>query len=248
MTHVILATLIALISSSALYAPNAMDAVAGIEHTSPEVSTAEIIDALNADTAVVIDARPREEYDLGHIPGAHFLPGKPGMPESAHTADANRAQAIADHDETLILYCNGPNCGKTKRLADDLIAAGYIDVRRYQLGIPIWRALGGVVRVEPAAAASVLEIDATAVLIDARSPEAFARGSAASAVNVPPDQVIPAEDDGRLPMTDHNTRLFVVGGDEREARDGAEALTAKGFHNVGFLAGTIDDLRAVIER
>ena len=42
-----------------------------------------------------------------------------------------------------MLYCNGPYCGKSKRLSADLAAAGYTNVRRYQLGIPIWRALGG---------------------------------------------------------------------------------------------------------
>lgn len=253
MKHTILAAallaVIALGVSSAPQATNApdiLDAIAHVEHDSPEVSTAELIEALETGSAVVIDARPREQYDLGHIPGSLFLPGKPGMPASKHTADAAQAHTLADAGDALILYCNGVNCGKTRRLADDLLAAGYTNVRRYQLGIPVWRALGYVTRVDPAAAARVLAEDPTAALIDARSPGAFAEGSAPGAVNVPPDQVIPAEDDGRLPMLDHNTRLFVVAADEAEARAGAEALTAKGFHNVGFIAGDVGDLRAAM--
>ena len=43
----------------------------------------------------------------------------------------------------MILYCNGPSCGKSKRTSDELLALGYTaaDVSRYQLGLPVWRAL-----------------------------------------------------------------------------------------------------------
>jgi hypothetical protein len=34
------------------------------------------------------------------------------------------------------LYCNGLFCGRSERLADDLIKLGYQNVRRYQLGAP----------------------------------------------------------------------------------------------------------------
>ena len=37
---------------------------------------------------------------------------------------------------------------KSKRLASELLVAGYSNVRRYQLGIPMWRAAGGVCEVE----------------------------------------------------------------------------------------------------
>jgi len=226
-------------------APHVFHAVSGDDaHPTPEVSTAALKAVLAEGSAVVIDARPREEYDLGHIPGAVFLPGKPGMPTSKHTADASQAHRFADTGDTIVIYCNGINCGKTKRLADDLLAAGYTDVRRYQLGIPVWRALGGVFRVAPDAAMRALAADDTAVLLDARSPEAFARGSAPGARNVPPDEIVAAEDDGRLPMTDHNTRLFVVAETESAARDLAESLALVGFHNVGFIAGSVSDLRA----
>jgi hypothetical protein len=47
-----------------------------------------------------------------------------------------------------VLYCNGPFCGKSKRLSEELITAGYTNVRRYQLGIPVWRALFGVTEIE----------------------------------------------------------------------------------------------------
>ena len=73
-----------------------------------------------------------------------------------------------------MLYCNGPFCGKSKRLAEELLQAGFTDVRRYQLGAPVWRALGGVMQIEPASFQHVLREDRTAVIFDARTAGEFA--------------------------------------------------------------------------
>ena len=73
----------------------------------------------------------------------------------------------------MSLYCNGPFCGKSKRLAEELTAAGYTNVRRYQLGAPVWRALVGVMQIEPDGIRYVREGDKTAVFFDARSAEEF---------------------------------------------------------------------------
>ena len=56
-----------------------------------------------------------------------------------------------------------------------------------------------------------------------------------------------AKDDGRLPMTDHNTRIFVVAGNGDEARDVAEAIVHDAFHNVTFFDGTIADLAELLD-
>jgi rhodanese-related sulfurtransferase len=70
----------------------------------------------------------------------------------------------------LVLYCNGPFCGKSKRLAKELMEAGYANVRRYQLGIPAWRALVGLSEIELAGVRYVFTSDKTAVFFDTRSP------------------------------------------------------------------------------
>ena len=44
-------------------------------------------------------------------------------------------------------------------------------MRRYQLEIPVWRALGGLSEIEPEALRYVLAGDRTAVFIDTRDPE-----------------------------------------------------------------------------
>jgi hypothetical protein len=43
-----------------------------------------------------------------------------------------------------------------------------------------------------------------------------------------------AKDDARLPMTDHNTRIFVVGSSGSQARSVAEATVRDAFHHVAF--------------
>ena len=67
-----------------------------------------------------------------------------------------------------MLYCNGPFCGKSKRLSEELLDAGFSNVRRYQLGIPTWRALVGVTQIELDGARYVFDGDKTAVWVDAR--------------------------------------------------------------------------------
>jgi hypothetical protein len=48
-------------------------------------------------------------------------------------------------------------------------------------------------------------------------------------------------------MTDHNTRIFVVGSDGTEARAVAEAIVHDAFHNVSFFNGTVADLSELLE-
>jgi len=151
----------------------------------------------------------------------------------------------------IVLYCSGPFCGRSKRLSEELLAAGFTNVRRYQLGIPVWRALGGSTQIELEAIAYVHEVDRSAVFIDARDPEEFRAGTLRRAVSVPASglergkdvgEVRRAKDDGRLPMEDHNTRIIVFGRDGAQARVVAEAIIGEAFHNVAFYDGTFESL------
>src|SRR5262249_8872436 len=137
---------------------------------SPEITTADLRAALSGGRAIVLDARPYDEYAVSHIPGARAGPGKPGTTPALYLADAlPAARSIRDRAQPLILYCNGLYCGRSERFADDLIGMGYRDVRRYQLGAPAWRAFGGVMQVERPALLRLLAEDKTALLVDGRS-------------------------------------------------------------------------------
>jgi rhodanese-related sulfurtransferase len=214
-----------------------------------EVSTNELLQILEQQRAVVFDSRTRLEYAIGHIPGALSVAPKPGIPMSQYVSDvAEIARTVPDKSAAMILYCNGPFCGKSKRLADELVNAGYTNVRRYQLGTPIWRALVGPMVIELEGIRYVLEGDRTAVFLDARRPEEFAAGSLPVARNVPLSEVDQAKDDDRLPMDDFNTRVIAFGQDGAQARALAEALVKNGFNNVKYYAGTFSTLLMIARR
>jgi rhodanese-related sulfurtransferase len=224
-----------------------------------EISTEELRKILADKSATVFDARPFNEYAMSHIPGAVNVSAKPNVPMSFYVSDVTEIGRVlkGDKQASIVLYCNGPFCGKSKRLATELLDAGYLNVRRYQLGIPVWRALGGVTLIEPSAIRPVIENDRTAVFIDVRDPSEFKMGSIPSARNLPRSlvkegkdvgEVKAAKDDGRLPMEDHNTRIIVFGKSKEEASTVAQAIAKEAFHNVSFFDGSFEQLKSVVQQ
>jgi rhodanese-related sulfurtransferase len=230
--------------------PNAVDAVAGPSAETagtraPEISTRELREELAAKRALILDARSPAEYATGHLPGALNVAGKPGLPPSQYTSDLAPIEKLVkgDRAQPIILYCNGFYCGRSRRLADDLLAAGFTTVRRYQLGMPAWRALGGVQQIELEALLAVLDKDRTAVLLDARGETRLP-----GARPLPLSEVRKAKDDGRLPMDDHHTRVLVVGASSEQARALAEGVARDAFDNVAFFGGDANVLEAALRR
>jgi rhodanese-related sulfurtransferase len=210
-----------------------------------EVTTDELRQILKDGSAVVFDSRPHLEYAVSHIPGAQNVAAKPGVPTSVYVSDvAEIGRLVPDTATPIVLYCNGPFCGKSKRLGEELLEAGYTDVRRYQLGAPTWRALVGVMQIELDGVQYVRDGDRTAVFVDARPAQEFGSGSLPGARNIPAAEVVAAKDDGRLPMEDHNTRIIVFGADAEQAQAVTAELAKNAFHNVSCFAGTLDDLKA----
>jgi rhodanese-related sulfurtransferase len=263
MTHRIAAVLLplclAVIAASGHAQTNIPEAILGeANQRTAEISTAELQRILTDKSAAVFDVRPSREFAISHIPGALNVAPKPGVPLSTYVSDVAEIGRLLHGDKTalIVLYCNGPYCGKSKRLAEELLAAGHTNVRRYQLGIPVWRALGGVTEIEAEGLRHVTAHDATAVLLDAREVEAYRGGSLPTARNLPRSGVLEgkdvgevkrAKDDGRLPMEDHNTRLVVVGRDATEARYVAEVLAREAFHNVSYFPGTFEEARVALQ-
>ena len=96
---------------------------------------------------IVIDTRKPGEFQAGHLPGAINVMAKDDVPAEENVAAVERAVG-SDRDQALVLYCNGPFCKGTRRLAQQLADADFTNVRRYQLGMPIWRALGGPTEID----------------------------------------------------------------------------------------------------
>ena len=164
------------------------------------MSTDELKRILASGSAVVLDTRPHMEYAMSHIPGARNVAPKPGVSMSMYVSDVAEVERLVGGDKTrpLILYCNGPFCGKSKRLSEELLAAGFTSVRRYQLGIPVWRALVGLTEIELDAVQHVFQNDRTAVFLDARSADEFGAGSLPGARSIPQGAVQPGKDVGEV--------------------------------------------------
>jgi len=217
--------------------------VADANQKTLEVSTEELRRILADRSAIVLDTRTHAEFDAGHIPGARNL-------DAPATAQVAAAESLVNGDKSkaLVLYCNGPYCQASRRVAEQLVAAGFTNVRRYQLGIPIWRALGGPTEVELSGVTRIFGVDRTAVFLDGRTPDQFARGSISGAHNVPAIELASGKlTKVPLPEDDFNRRVILFGGDAGEARKLAELLSKRPWHNVAYFAGSFEALSAALQ-
>ena len=208
----------------------------------PEVSTEQLRRILEDQSAMVVDTRTMAEFDAGHIPGARSLDAAPDVQVAAveKMVGGNKAGA-------LVLYCNGPYCQASRRLGEQLAAAGFTNVRRYQLGIPIWRALGGPTTIELSGITRIFNVDKTAVYLDVRSSGEFAKGTIAGAHSVPAEDIISGKlKKIPLPEDDFNRRI-VLFGDAAQARKLADILSKRPWHNVSYFPGTFQTLSAALQ-
>jgi rhodanese-related sulfurtransferase len=211
-----------------------------------EVSTEEVRRILADGSAILLDSRKRAEYVAGHIAGAKNVSPPVEAPPSAYIAAVEQLVG-GDKSKALVLYCNGPQCQASRQLSAQLVAAGFTNVRRYQLGIPMWRTLSGPVEIELDGILRVYKIDQTAMLFDARSVEDFAQDSLAGTHNVPADKL--ASDGLRkapMPNNDFNTRIVLFGRDVVQARALADAVGKTPYQNVSYFPGTYDALAAAV--
>ncbi len=208
----------------------------------PEVSTEEVRRMLADGSGILIDARKHSEYVAGHIAGAKSAPSSP--PNSAVATVGHLVGG--DRSKLLVLYCNGLHCGQSRDLSEQLVAAGFTNVRRYQLGIPIWRALNGPVEIELEGILRVYKFDQTAVFLDGRSEEEFSMQSLPGTHNVPLDKIatLIASRKPPLPINDFNTRIVLFGRDAAQARALADAMGKTPYQNVSYLPGTFEELAA----
>jgi rhodanese-related sulfurtransferase/DNA-binding transcriptional ArsR family regulator len=79
----------------------------------------------------LLDVRPEEEYDAGHIPGALSVPL---VELERHLSDLPRRREV-------VAYCRGPYCVLAIEAVARLRARGYRALR-LEAGIPDWRARG----------------------------------------------------------------------------------------------------------
>lgn len=78
---------------------------------------------------VVIDARSRESYAAGHIPGAVSFP---------HREMSSQSTAALDRDKVYVVYCDGIGCNGSTKGAFKLSRLGF-RVKELLGGLDWWR-------------------------------------------------------------------------------------------------------------
>lgn len=203
----------------------------------PEINMEQLKKILADRSGPVLDVRFAQEYAIAHIPGSINIYEK-----EIETI----TQRFLEKAAPIVLYCNGPFCGKSKRVSAELLKLGYTNVKRYQLGLPFWRALGNTVQTDLAGVQYVVGADKTAVFVDARSRGEFEQASMPGAMNILAGEAEQANEpaDGRLPHKDKGTRVIVFASDPKDARKVAEEIAKKAYWNSSYFGGTTDELKA----
>ena len=95
------------------------------------VSRAQLMARVRSGDAIVVDLRPADEFEAGHIAGAISIP----LPE----LEARLADLPADVE--IVAYCRGPYCAMSPQAVALLERAGR-RARRLEDGYPEWRLAG----------------------------------------------------------------------------------------------------------
>src|SRR6267154_5327290 len=206
-----------------------------------ELSTEQLQQILASGSMPVFDVRFELEYAISHIPGAINIPPLNNTSAEREVSQISALFPINPHAE-FVLTCNGPFCGKSKRVAAALAVAGYANFYRYQLGLPVWRALGNTVRTDFEGFAYIFNRDHTAVFVDARTPQDFLADTVTCAVNIQPGEATAANDDGRLPLWDKGARVVVFADDPQLAKKVASEIAKKAYWSSSYFSGTFADL------
>lgn len=95
------------------------------------VTAAELKRRLRDGDVLVLDVRPRPEYEAGHIAGARSVP----------VEELGRRLRDIPRDEEIVAYCRGPYCVFADEAVAALRAKGY-RAKRLTEGFPDWKTRG----------------------------------------------------------------------------------------------------------
>ena len=104
-----------------------MEARGAMEPVDREV----LVERVKSGAVTVLDVRPVEEFDAGHLPGALSVP----------LGDLKRRLAELPRNREIVAYCRGPYCVMALEAVEILRARGFRAVR-LEDGVPDWRARG----------------------------------------------------------------------------------------------------------
>lgn len=199
----------------------------------PELSTDEFKAFLAGKSGVVLDARPKLEFELAHIPGSVSI---------EETGLLRVVQTLPTPASAIVIYSDGPFSDRARLRAKELLGMGSTNVSRYQLGLAVWRALGNTAETSLEGFRRIFHGTA-AVLVDARSRAEYAAGTIPAAESIVAGEVSAARNDHRLQYVDHGTRIVVFGNSALQARTVAEEIARHAYPNSSFFSGTYQELK-----
>ena len=94
----------------------------------PDISVDQLQQAIESNSAVVIDVNGSKSYAKGHIPGAI---------DFSSVKDLS-AKLPKDKNALVVAYCGGPKCMAYKRAAQAAKELGYTNVKHLSAGISGW--------------------------------------------------------------------------------------------------------------
>jgi rhodanese-related sulfurtransferase/ABC-type phosphate/phosphonate transport system substrate-binding protein len=110
-----------------------------------EVVTAEQVQKLVADGAVVVDTRTEKEFKTKRIPKAVFVPYiEKSIKDVAFQAAQDDFSALGKLEKTtpVIFSCNGAECWKSYKASKHAVEKGFKTVYWFRGGLPEWEATG----------------------------------------------------------------------------------------------------------
>jgi len=199
----------------------------------PELATEELKALMAKGSAILFDARPAEEFAIAHIPGSLVLDEK---------QLGRFTQSFPDRNVSIVVYSNGPYCERARLRSEELLRLGYTRISRYQLGLPVWRALGNTAETSLQGFRQVAR-DSNTFIVDARSRAEYAAGTVPGAQAILAGEVSKAEKDRRLRFLDHSTRVIVFANTAVDARAVADELTRNAYSNASYFGGAYAELK-----
>lgn len=204
------------------------------DQETPEVSTEQLQLTLAKNAAIVLDARPKDQYAIAHIPGSINLEEKGVI---------RFIQSYPDRSAGIIVYSSGPYCDWARQRAAELVSLGYTKVSRYQLGLSVWRALGQTAETSAHGLRHIFGNENNAVIVDARNRAEYVAGTIPGAESILAGEGREAARDRRLGFYDYNARIVVFSNNAENARVVAEELARNSYSNSSYVSATYDDLK-----
>ena len=107
----------------------ALSAVVSFAADYPDISIAELKEAIAAKKVTVIDVNGAKSYENGHVPTALNF---------AAVKDNLAASLPKEKDALIVAYCGGPSCSAYTRAANAAKELGYTNVKHLSAGISGW--------------------------------------------------------------------------------------------------------------